>query len=217
MYTVDDHWQPEVKRLLEQYFPARTGGRYSAIKGRGPLLIPGSALAETQKRNGPSEAFRGGSTAGPEISLRRHALPPSMLFLHGNSCFRPSGSFASGAHRFGTCIRGFARNPGTSPLMRLPQSPNFGTHGFANSGDVRIHYVTKGSGPLVVMIHGFPDYWYSWRYQMPALARQFQVVAMDQRGSTSATSRRVSPNTHGSVGRRRRRSDPALPVVRRPL
>ncbi|MFO1460698.1 MAG: alpha/beta hydrolase [Verrucomicrobiota bacterium] len=63
-----------------------------------------------------------------------------------------------------------------------PAESELGTHGFANSGDVRIHYVTKGSGPLVVMIHGFPDYWYSWRYQMPALARQFQVVAMDQRG-----------------------------------
>ncbi len=57
-----------------------------------------------------------------------------------------------------------------------------GTHGYAQSGDVRIHYVTKGEGPLVVMIHGFPDYWYTWRKQMPALAEKFQVVAIDQRG-----------------------------------
>jgi pimeloyl-ACP methyl ester carboxylesterase len=57
-----------------------------------------------------------------------------------------------------------------------------GTHGFAQSGDVKIHYVTKGEGPLVVMIHGFPDYWYTWRKQMPALAENFQVVAIDQRG-----------------------------------
>ncbi len=57
-----------------------------------------------------------------------------------------------------------------------------GTHGFAPSGDVRIHYVTKGEGPLVVMIHGFPDFWYTWRKQMPALAEKFQVVAIDQRG-----------------------------------
>lgn len=57
-----------------------------------------------------------------------------------------------------------------------------GTHGFAVSGDVRIHYVTKGEGPLVVMIHGFPDYWYTWREQIPALSRKYQVVAIDQRG-----------------------------------
>jgi pimeloyl-ACP methyl ester carboxylesterase len=60
--------------------------------------------------------------------------------------------------------------------------PTPGTHGFANSGTVKIHYVTQGEGPLVVMIHGFPDYWYTWRKQMPALAEHFQVVAIDQRG-----------------------------------
>ena len=57
-----------------------------------------------------------------------------------------------------------------------------GTHGFVDSSGVKIHYVTVGEGPLVVMIHGFPDYWYTWRKQMPALAKHFQVVAYDQRG-----------------------------------
>jgi pimeloyl-ACP methyl ester carboxylesterase len=59
---------------------------------------------------------------------------------------------------------------------------DLGRHGFAKSGDVRIHYVTKGSGPLVVMVHGFPDYWYTWRKQIPSLAKKHQVVAIDQRG-----------------------------------
>lgn len=57
-----------------------------------------------------------------------------------------------------------------------------GEHGYADSGGVKIHYVTRGEGPLVVMIHGFPDYWYTWREQIPALAEHFQVVAIDQRG-----------------------------------
>jgi len=57
-----------------------------------------------------------------------------------------------------------------------------GEHGFAQSGDIKIHYVTAGEGPLVVMIHGFPDYWYTWRQQMPELAKNYQVVAIDQRG-----------------------------------
>jgi pimeloyl-ACP methyl ester carboxylesterase len=57
-----------------------------------------------------------------------------------------------------------------------------GEEGFANSRGVKIHYVTLGKGPLVVMLHGFPDYWYTWRDQMPGLAQHFQVVAVDLRG-----------------------------------
>ena len=53
---------------------------------------------------------------------------------------------------------------------------------YVSNGDVRLHYVTVGSGPLVVMIHGFPDYWYTWRNQIEALAEDHQVVAIDQRG-----------------------------------
>lgn len=56
------------------------------------------------------------------------------------------------------------------------------THGYADSNGVKIHYATVGSGPLVVMIHGFPDYWYTWRKQMEGLSDRFQVVAIDQRG-----------------------------------
>ena len=55
-------------------------------------------------------------------------------------------------------------------------------HGFADSNGVKIHYATLGKGPLVVMIHGFPDYWYTWRHQMQALADDHQVVAIDMRG-----------------------------------
>jgi len=56
------------------------------------------------------------------------------------------------------------------------------THGYADSNGVKIHYAMMGSGPLVVMIHGFPDYWYTWRHQMEGLADKFTVVAIDQRG-----------------------------------
>ena len=55
-------------------------------------------------------------------------------------------------------------------------------HDHADSNGVKIHYVTLGKGPLVVMIHGFPDYWYTWRHQMAALADNFQVAAIDMRG-----------------------------------
>ena len=44
-------------------------------------------------------------------------------------------------------------------------------HRYADSSGVKIHYAALGEGPLAVMIHGFPDFWYSWRDQMQALAR----------------------------------------------
>lgn len=56
------------------------------------------------------------------------------------------------------------------------------SHHYADSNGVKIHYVSAGDGPLVVFIHGFPDFWYSWRHQMAGLADRFRVVAMDQRG-----------------------------------
>lgn len=56
------------------------------------------------------------------------------------------------------------------------------THGYADSNGVKIHYASLGQGPLIVMIHGFPDFWYTWRDQMEALSDKFQCVAIDQRG-----------------------------------
>lgn len=48
---------------------------------------------------------------------------------------------------------------------------------------VRLHYVEAGSGPLVVLLHGFPEFWYSWRHQIAALsAAGFHVIAPDMRG-----------------------------------
>ncbi|MGH2909763.1 MAG: alpha/beta fold hydrolase [Solirubrobacteraceae bacterium] len=56
-------------------------------------------------------------------------------------------------------------------------------HGYADLSQVRLHYVQAGEGPLVVLLHGFPDFWYGWRHQIPALARAgFRVVAPDLRG-----------------------------------
>jgi pimeloyl-ACP methyl ester carboxylesterase len=53
---------------------------------------------------------------------------------------------------------------------------------FVDTGDVRLHAVTGGDGPPLLLIHGWPESWYAWRHVMPALARDFEVVAVDQRG-----------------------------------
>ncbi|MGB8875024.1 MAG: alpha/beta fold hydrolase, partial [Solirubrobacteraceae bacterium] len=55
--------------------------------------------------------------------------------------------------------------------------------GYADLGEVRLHYVEAGDGPLVILLHGFPDFWYGWRFQIPALAGAgFRVLAPDMRG-----------------------------------
>src|ERR1700734_208064 len=55
--------------------------------------------------------------------------------------------------------------------------------GYADIGDQRLHYVEAGEGPLIVLLHGFPEFWYGWRRQIePLAAAGFRVVAPDTRG-----------------------------------
>jgi len=56
------------------------------------------------------------------------------------------------------------------------------TSRYVDTAEVRLHAVTGGDGPPLLLIHGWPQTWYAWRMLMPALARDFSVVAPDQRG-----------------------------------
>ncbi len=56
------------------------------------------------------------------------------------------------------------------------------THGFRMVNGLRLHYAEIGSGPLVVLLHGFPECWYEWHMIMPSLGARFHVVAPDMRG-----------------------------------
>ncbi|MFE7135544.1 alpha/beta fold hydrolase [Streptomyces sp. NPDC057638] len=57
------------------------------------------------------------------------------------------------------------------------------THRLVDTPGGRIHLVEQGSGPLVLLVHGFPEFWYSWRHQLPALAAAgYRAVAIDVRG-----------------------------------
>lgn len=55
-------------------------------------------------------------------------------------------------------------------------------HRFVAVNGIRLHYVTAGKGPLVIMLHGFPEFWYGWKNQIPVLSEKFKVVAVDMRG-----------------------------------
>lgn len=56
------------------------------------------------------------------------------------------------------------------------------TSRFIDTGEVRLHAVVGGKGPPLLLVHGWPESWYAWRLMMPALAQQFEVIAVDQRG-----------------------------------
>jgi pimeloyl-ACP methyl ester carboxylesterase len=54
--------------------------------------------------------------------------------------------------------------------------------------EVTLHTVVAGEGPLVVLLHGFPEFWYSWRYQIPALVRAgYRVAVPDMRGYNTSS------------------------------
>jgi pimeloyl-ACP methyl ester carboxylesterase len=56
------------------------------------------------------------------------------------------------------------------------------TSRYIDSGALRLHAVIGGDGPPLLLVHGWPETWYAWRLLMPALARDFEVIAVDQRG-----------------------------------
>lgn len=56
-------------------------------------------------------------------------------------------------------------------------------HGFVNVNGIKLHHVSTGKGPLVLCLHGFPEFWYAWKDVLPAVAKAgFEAVAIDMRG-----------------------------------
>lgn len=55
-------------------------------------------------------------------------------------------------------------------------------HDTISTNGIQLHYVTQGTGPLILFLHGFPEFWYSWRNQIPEFAKDHKVVALDLRG-----------------------------------
>jgi pimeloyl-ACP methyl ester carboxylesterase len=75
---------------------------------------------------------------------------------------------------------------GPGSVSGAPNLPKGFTDTFTSrlidTGELRLHAIIGGEGPPLLLVHGWPQTWYAWRLLMPALARDFQVVAVDQRG-----------------------------------
>ena len=79
----------------------------------------------------------------------------------------------------------FAKNERSIPLQILNDPQWFGNEGFIQvTPEVKIHYVEKGdrSKPLMLFLHGFPEFWFSWRYQLEHFSKDYHCVAIDMRG-----------------------------------
>lgn len=84
----------------------------------------------------------------------------------------------------------YITNPSAFPVKKRDKpptcltDPEHGNHGYLSLKGIKIHYVEKGdrSKPLMLFIHGFPEFWYSWRYQMKEFSKDYWTVAIDMRG-----------------------------------
>jgi hypothetical protein len=97
----------------------------------------------------------------------------------------PSGRAKGDPHELILCP---TVHPGR-PRLRLPGASNLPagftdtfTSRYIDTGELRLHAVIGGDGPPLLLVHGWPESWYGWRLLMPALAREFEVIAVDQRG-----------------------------------
>jgi pimeloyl-ACP methyl ester carboxylesterase len=97
-----------------------------------------------------------------------------------------TGLAPAGTHAYAAGERGFKpprrrwRRP-RAPHLPAGFSRTFSSR-FVNAGGLRQHAVIGGEGPPLLLVHGWPENWYAWRRVMPALARDFEVIAVDQRG-----------------------------------
>jgi pimeloyl-ACP methyl ester carboxylesterase len=80
--------------------------------------------------------------------------------------------------------------------------------GYAEIGDQRLHYVEAGDGPLIVLLHGFPEFWYGWRLQIQPLAAASSAAIQPARPVPNAFCRAASDAYQALCRSRRLRSRP---------
>jgi pimeloyl-ACP methyl ester carboxylesterase len=90
-----------------------------------------------------------------------------------------------------------ATHKGPGSLSQPPNPPPGFTSRFIHAGGLRQHVVIGGDGPPLLLVHGWPQFWYQFRLIMPGLARHFQVIVPDQRGRGQTSKPPPGPSGHG--------------------
>jgi hypothetical protein len=102
----------------------------------------------------------------------------------------------------------YGSNAGFSEMARIWPKPKMIEHRYVTANGLRFHVATAGppDGPLVILLHGFPEFWYGWRHQIEPLANAgFEVWVPDQRGYNLSDNPRIrqllpqQPRIHLSV------------------
>jgi pimeloyl-ACP methyl ester carboxylesterase len=136
--------------------------------------------------------FLRGASAALAVTATQFGLAS---VAHAHSFRRPisnsSGPFGSESTDDGEIFMSASstNEPGPQGPGSVSQVPNLPdgfsdtfTSQYVDAGALRLHAVTGGDGPPLLLVHGWPQTWYAWRLVMPTLARDFQVIAVDQRG-----------------------------------
>jgi len=127
----------------------------------------------------------------PNEPANEHSREAESAGMSRRSVIRAAGAGAlalglGGTALIGTSAAGAATRNGLRPVsgaLGLPSGfwQTFSSE-YVNAGGLVQHVVIGGNGPPLLLVHGWPQTWYAWRLVMPALARQFTVIAPDQRG-----------------------------------
>jgi hypothetical protein len=91
--------------------------------------------------------------------------------------------WAGGALAIGAAFAQPSKAAAAEPTSWVDPAMPEVTHRMIETNGIRLHVAEQGRGPLVILCHGFPECWYSWRHQLRALAEAgFRAVAPDLRG-----------------------------------
>src|ERR1700693_5444099 len=149
-------------------------------------MLPGSVLIPVSISRA---VFGHRNTNSPMLRSQRGPTHSTGYGDHGE--LRPRAAFA-GLWISAQAVESKGLSPGVrraapprqaserSPPMAQPESPE---HRMVEANGIRLHVAEMGRGPAVLFCHGWPETWYSWRHQLPALAQAgFRALAPDMRG-----------------------------------
>ena len=130
---------------------------------------------------------------GPDTDARRGLSRRTLI--GGAAAAAAAASLGSGLTQSAAASTRSSKAPGS--ISRPPNPPEGFTSEFINANGLSQHVVIGGEGPPLLLVHGWPQFWYAWRLVMPTLAQNFSVIAVDQRGRGQTSKPAPGPSGTG--------------------